>query len=131
LRLAHTEALPLLAVLGVVSGFATGLIAVAFRLGIELPLKIFLPGHDSAYFEGLSLPARMLLPLIGAAIVALIFHFSRKSARDVSVGHVIERYQKHQARLPLRNAVLHFFGGIIVAVSPQQLRPHSTRLWQE
>ncbi|RLA43320.1 MAG: chloride channel protein [Gammaproteobacteria bacterium] len=117
LRLAHTEALPQLAILGILSGFATGLVAVMFRLGIEWPLQSLLPGHDSENFEGLPLEIRFLLPFIGAIVIGAIFYFNPPKTRSVGVGHVIERYHHHQADLPLRNVILQFIGGILAAVS--------------
>jgi CIC family chloride channel protein len=117
LRLAHTEALPQLAILGILSGFATGLVAVVFRLGMEWPLQLTLPGSDSEGFESLPLQTRMLLPLVGALLIGIIFHFNSKQVRDGGVGHVIERYHRHQAHLPLKNAVLQFVGSIIAVIS--------------
>lgn len=117
LKLAHTEALPQLALLGILSGFATGLVAVVFRLGMEGPLQLMLPGNNSEGFEGLSLQARMLLPLLGALLIGIIFHFNSSQSREGGVSHVIERYHRHQAHLPLRNAVLQFFGSIIAVIS--------------
>ncbi len=117
LRLAHADALPQLAILGIFSGFATGLVAVAFRLGIEWPLRALLPNHNSEGFEALPLSARFMLPLIGAIIIGCIFHFNSSQARQMGVSHVINRYHSHQAYLPLRNALLQFIGGILAAVS--------------
>ena len=117
LQLAHAEALPQLAILGILSGFATGAVAIAFRMGMDWPLQMLLPNHDSEGFEALPWPLRFILPLVGALLIGCIFHFNSKQSRHVGVGHVIERYQKHQAHLPLRNAVLQFVGGILAVVS--------------
>lgn len=117
LRLAHADALPQLAILGILSGFATGLVAVIFRLAMEWPLRTMLPENNSEGFEALPPLLRFLLPLAGALVIGIIFHFSNKQARSVGVGHVIDRYQNHQAHLPLRNAVLQFVGGILAVIS--------------
>jgi chloride channel protein, CIC family len=117
LRLAHAEALPQLAILGVMSGFATGAVAVAFRVGMEWPLEILLPGHDAEGFEALPIALRFALPLVGALLIGCVFYFNSKQSRQMGVRHVIERYQSHQAHLPLRNAVLQFVGGILAVVS--------------
>lgn len=117
LRLAYGNALPQLALLGMISGLITGVIAVLFRLAVELPLASLLPSHSDEGFESLSPEMRLLLPVLGAlAIILLSFFISRvfgKDARSVGVGHVVERYQQHQAKLPVGNAVMQFFGGII------------------
>ncbi|MEH6544221.1 MAG: chloride channel protein [Porticoccaceae bacterium] len=121
LRLAYGNALPQLALLGIVSGLITGVIAVAFRLAVELPLTTLLPNHSDEGFESLSPEMRLLLPIVGAlaiiALSALIARVLGKDKRSVGVGHVVERYQQHQARLPAGNAVMQFFGGIIALLS--------------
>lgn len=117
LRLAHVEALPQLAILGVLSGFATGLVAVAFRLGMEWPLGQLLPGGNSEGFEALPAQLRFVLPLAGALVIGAIFHFAGPQAVHVGVGHVIDRYHSHQAHLPARNAILQFIGGTLAVVS--------------
>lgn len=116
-RLAHVDALPQLALLGIVSGIVTGLIAVAFRLAIEWPLELFLPNHQSEGFESLSLEARLLLPLAGTILLVLVLRRRSKAQRQCGVGHVIERYQQHQAHLPASNAIVQFIAGTLAAVS--------------
>ncbi|MEZ0151684.1 MAG: chloride channel protein [Candidatus Reddybacter sp.] len=116
-RLAHVDALPQLALLGLVSGIVTGLIAVAFRLAIEWPLEFFLPAQQSEGFESLPLEARLLLPLAGTMLLILVIRKRSKAGRQCGVGHVIERYQQHQAHLPASNAIAQFVAGTIAAVS--------------
>lgn len=117
LRLAHVDALPQLAILGILSGFATGLVAVMFRLGMEWPLARLLPGGGSESFETLSPELRFALPLTGALVIGGIFYLFGHQAQQVGVGHVIDRYQRHQAHLPARNAIVQFIGGIFAVVS--------------
>ena len=117
LRLAYVDALPQLAVLGILSGFATGLVAVVFRLGMEWPLAQLLPGGGSEGFETLSPQLRFALPLTGALVIGGIFYLFGRQAQQVGVGHVIDRYQRHQAHLPARNAILQFIGGILAVIS--------------
>ena len=116
-RLAHVDALPQLALLGIVSGIVTGLIAVAFRLAIEWPLELFLPTQQSEGFESLSLEARLLLPLAGTILLVVVMRKRSKAQRQCGVGHVIERYQQHQAHLPASNAIVQFIAGALAAVS--------------
>lgn len=116
-RLAHVDALPQLALLGIVSGIVTGLIAVAFRLAIEWPLEIFLPSQQSEGFESLPLEARLLLPLAGTLLLILLLRRRSKTERQCGVGHVIERYQQHQAHLPASNAITQFIAGSLAALS--------------
>ena len=65
-RLSGVDALPQLAVLGLLSGLITGGVILLFRLAIEWPLEHFLPGDGSESFEQLDLITRGLLPLAGA-----------------------------------------------------------------
>ncbi|PCJ34203.1 MAG: chloride channel protein [Cellvibrionales bacterium] len=116
-RLAHVDALPQLALLGLASGIVTGLIAVAFRLAIEWPLELFLPAHDSEGFESLPLEARLIIPLVGMLLIALVMRGRSKTERQCGVGHVIERYQQHQAHLPAKNAIVQFVAGSLAALS--------------
>lgn len=61
-RLSGVDALPQLAVLGLLSGLFTGGVILVFRLAIEWPLEHFLPGEGSESFEELDLLTRGLLP---------------------------------------------------------------------
>ena len=115
-RLAHADALPQLAILGCISGLLTALTAIAFRLSFELPLEYFLPG-DSESFEQLPVAARFLLPVIGALIIGLIMHYTKPEHHSVSVGHVLERMQHHQAQLPAANGLMQFVGGAIALLT--------------
>ncbi len=54
-RLSGVDALPQLAVLGLLSGLFTGGVILVFRLAIEWPLEYFLPGDGSESFEELDL----------------------------------------------------------------------------
>jgi chloride channel protein, CIC family len=115
-RLAHADALPQLAILGCISGFLTALIAITFRLSFELPLEFFLPG-DSESFEQLPTHIRFLLPVIGGLILGLIMHYTKPEHHAVSVGHVLDRMQHHQAQLPAANGLMQFVGGAVALLS--------------
>lgn len=115
-RLAYADALPQLALLGCISGFLTALIAITFRFSFELPLDFFLPG-DSESFEQLPTHIRFLLPVIGGLILGLIMHFTKPEHHSVSVSHILERMQHHQAQLPAANGLMQFVGGAIALIS--------------
>ena len=61
-KLATVDALPQLAILGLVSGLLAGAVIVIFRLLIEDTQAIFLPGGDSENYEALSSTARFIIP---------------------------------------------------------------------
>ena len=115
-RLAHTDALPQLAVLGCISGLLTALIAIAFRLSFEWPLALLLP-QGSESFEMLSRTASFILPVVGALVIGLIMHSCKTEYHTVGVGHILDRMQYHQAQLPAANGLLQFGGATIALLS--------------
>ena len=119
LRLAQNEALPLLALLGMLAGAFTSGTILLFRLAIEGPLETYLPGGDVENFEALSAWLRFSLPLSGAMLLAVIFHKLSIQSRIVGISHVLERLKNHQGHMPLSNFFAQFFGGIICAISGQ------------
>lgn len=115
--LASFDSVPQFAVLGIASGFVTGLVIIAFRLLLEWPLHYFV--GDPEDFESLSLIVTMLLPIAGAAVIFLLLALFKDSDREIGVVHVLERLSRHQGHLPLKNAVLQFFAGAIALASGQ------------
>lgn len=118
--LSYIDALPQLTLLGFVVGIITGLIIIAFRLLIDLPLHQLLPGH-SDNFEALTPQARGVLIFSGISALALLMHFIAPRNRDMSVSHVLDRMHNHQSKLPLKNWVLQFIGGVVCMVSGQSV----------
>src|SRR5690554_8218764 len=57
-KLSGVDALPQLAVLGLLSGILTGVVILLFRFAIEWPLEHFLPGVGSENFEQLDIITR-------------------------------------------------------------------------
>ena len=50
-RLAHLDALPQYALLGVLSGIVAGVVILIFRLTIEIPLQLWLSENNPENFE--------------------------------------------------------------------------------
>ena len=117
-RLADVDALPQLALLGILTGLVTAVVILVFRWAIELSL-LLLPGDSTENFEALSLQLRIALLMGGATLLGILLHRYTPSARRVGVVHVMERLSLHQGRLPLRNAVIQFLGGAIALISGQ------------
>ncbi|WIO74498.1 chloride channel protein [Porticoccaceae bacterium LTM1] len=113
-RLAFSDALPQLAILGLVSGIITGVIALLFRLSFELPLHALFEGDSTEAFESLPSMIHFLLPLGGALLVGIILHFIDPHRRQVGVSHVVERVHKHQGRMPSGNAITQFICGSLL-----------------
>lgn len=118
-RLSGVDALPQLAVLGLLSGLITGGVILVFRLAIEWPLEYFLPGEGSESFEELDLLTRGLLPLAGALALGLFLHRLTTHDRKVGIVHVMERLNYHQGYISVRSAMVQFITGVSTVVTGQ------------
>lgn len=118
-RVANLEALPQFALLGIVSGIISGLVILALRQAIEIPLRYWLPDNDPENFESLSKMAQFLAPLLGTLLIGLIFTYINREYRDVGVPHILERLNRHQGHLSLKNAGAQFLAAVISVVSGQ------------
>lgn len=118
-RLASANALPQLALLGLLTGVVTACVILVFRYSIEWG-SIYLLGMSSEEgYEELSSYTRVAWCMGGAALLALLLYRYSPSARRVGVVHVMERLSRHQGHLPLRNAMIQFFAGAIALISGQ------------
>lgn len=117
LRLASVDALPLLAVLGMLSGLVAGAVIIVFRYLIETTQAGFLPGADPENYEALSGIARFLLPTLGGLLIGLLFLRLNKKDLHVGVVHVLERLSYHQGYMPLKNFLVQFAGAAISIIS--------------
>ena len=118
-RLASLDSLPQFALLGTLSGIITGLIILAFRLAIEWPLMLSLPGGDDENFEALPEVARFLLPVIGALLLGILLRSIDPRHRPVGASHVLERLHFHEGHLSLKNAATQFIAGVVSIGSGQ------------
>lgn len=119
-QLSHIDALPQLTLLGLVTGVLAGLVIVLFRWLIDIPLALSLPEHGEN-FEGLSAETRMYLPIMAAVILGLILQGVNKLHHSTGIGHVLDRLQNHQGRMPLGNVVHQFLGGAVCLLSGQSV----------
>jgi len=117
LRVSLSEALPQLAIFGILCGLLAGSVMIAFRLLIETAQSLFLPGGNPENYEGLSAGFRVLIPLWGGVVVGILFQVVPEAARNVGVVHVMERLAYQQGRLPLVNAVMQFFGAALSIIA--------------
>lgn len=120
-RLSGTDALPQLALLGLLSGLITGGVILAFRLAIEWPLEHFLPGADSEAFEQLAPLTRGVMPLAGAVALALFLYKLPPMLRKVGVVYVMERLNYHQGYITFRSAVVQFVVGVTTVICGQSV----------
>lgn len=118
-RLAAVDAAPQLAMIGAITGLLTGIVIISFRAGIEITLSQWLPARNPENFEGLAREMRFALPMAGGLLLGLLLQPLRASQRRVGVVHVMERLSRHQGHLPLRNAAVQFFGGMLALITGQ------------
>ncbi len=116
LRLANPDAILPLAILGLLVGLLAGAIIIAFRLLIQYLQSFYLPPGPEDY-TSVDVLFRLLLPTLGGLLIGLIFHFTPPADRYIGVVHVIERLTYFHGYLPLRNAVLQFFGAALSIAS--------------
>ena len=116
LRMAYVDALPQLAILGIVSGLVSGAITILFRLVVDLGAVTLFNMESAESYESLDPWGRFAIAVSGGVIVGVLFYFIRDSSRHVGVTHVIERLNFHQGYLPLRNAVMQFLGAALSIV---------------
>ncbi len=109
LRLANPDAILLVAVLGMLIGLLAGGIIIGFRLLVEYLQSFYLPSGSENY-ASVDVLFRLLLPTLGGLLIGLLFHFTPAADRHVGIVHVIERLIYYHGYLPLRNALLQFFG---------------------
>jgi len=115
-RLARPDALLLLAVLGLFTGFLAGGVIVLFRFLVEGSQDAFLPGNGSENYEGLGTTIRFLLPAISGILLALLFYKSAKGIRVLGIARVMERMAYHQGYMTVRGFFMQFFGAAIAII---------------
>jgi chloride channel protein, CIC family len=119
-KLATGDSLPQLTVLGLLTGIIAGAIIVLFRWVVEIPLGYFLPGNFEN-FEATSRYIHFFLPFAGAAALGLILQCVDKRHHAASIGHVLDRLQNHQGRMPAGNFATQFFGGAACLLTGQSI----------
>ena len=120
LSVARPDAVPQLALLGIVAGILAGLTIIAFRLLAERLQSGLLAGQ-AGHFAALAPEHRLYLALFGGLILGLMFQWLSRDARRVGILHVLERLEYHQGRMPWRNAVSQFLGGTLAIISGQSI----------
>ncbi len=118
-KLASSEPLLQFSLLGVISGVCCALVMLAFRFLIEWPSSLWLPGHNLENFQALPWFWHLLLPIAGALVLIAFLRKLPQTDSRVGVPHVIARLHAHQGYLPLKNALVQFFGGALCIASGQ------------
>lgn len=112
-RLSHSDALPQLVSLGVISGILAALIIVGFRWLFETPLLMAM--GDSEGFGSLTRPARFLLPCLGAIDSLASLHEASNRLRSAEaealvVVPVIKSEAKPVLGVITKTNILNYYG---------------------
>ncbi|NOX09188.1 MAG: chloride channel protein [Gammaproteobacteria bacterium] len=117
LHLANANTLPLLSILGLITGSLVSAAIITLLLIIEAGQTAILSGNHAIAYAHLPLSYRFLLPVMGGLVIGLILHYLNKEDRQLGITHVIERLHYHQAQLPVRNAVIQFITASLSIIS--------------
>ena len=120
LQTARPDALIQLSLLGLLTGLLAGLVIVAFIFTLDTALRLWLPAH-AENFEGLAASTRLMAPLLGAAILGLLFRLFAKPTTTLGVVNVLERLRYHEGYMKTRDFFLQFLGGSIALISGQSM----------
>ncbi len=120
-RLARPDALLLLAVLGLLTGFLAGGVIILFRLLVENSQYFFLPStgsesFNSENFEGLDTSLRFLFPIISSILLAFLFYKYAKGIRVLGISRVMERMAYHQGYMTVRGFFIQFIGAALAII---------------
>ena len=106
-----------ISLLGAVTGLMAGVLVTLFRFAIEQAQIWLLPDGQIGNYEALPGWLRFVLPVAGALILALIFERLPADRRAVGIVHLLDYLRFRKQRLPLANAIVQFFGGLLAIVS--------------
>jgi len=123
---AHDAVIPL-ALLGALSGILTGIVIALFRLCIEANnafLIRFFAGDaqgqiNQTDFEHLQANHVFWLVFGGAILLGALYQCIPHGLRQTGLSHVIVKLHNNNAKMPIGNAVLQFFGAILALGSGQ------------
>lgn len=108
-HLATLNNVALLALLGAMAGFASGLVILLFRLLVENVLQFTLGGPEA--FETLAYQWHLLLPVCGVALLSIGYRWLKPEERRTGIALVIERFHLFQGIMSLRGLLIQYVAG--------------------
>ncbi len=104
-------------ILGICAGVAAAGVILAFDVLIASLTGLWLePGKG---YESLPQWQRFALPVVGAMVLGLAFHYIPSVHREVGIVHVLSRMHSHYGRLPIRNLVTQILAGAFALATGQ------------
>ena len=99
--------------LGLVAGLLSAGAILAFEWQIQALASLWMAEGSPDNFEALPGWQRFAIPLVTALLLGLVFSVLKPEDRETGIVHVLSRMHSHYGQLPLRNALVQFFGGAI------------------
>jgi len=116
-QLSSPDAILPLSILGLIAGTLAALTIIAFCLLVDYLQLALLPIDVVEDFEAMSAAWRVGAAVAGGLLIGLLFRLTSEGAHTVGLLHMLERLAHHQGRLPWRNAVVQFIGGVVSIVA--------------
>jgi CIC family chloride channel protein len=105
--------------LGILAGVTSALVILGFYFLITRISSLWLGDYGAESFENLASWQQFALPVAGAVVMGVIFSALRPNDREVGIVHVLSRMDSHYGQLPIRNALVQFFGAAIALSTGQ------------
>lgn len=105
--------------LGIIGGLASGMIVLAFEVAITQLGGLLAQPSDAGDFESLPTWLLIALPAGGATVLGGIYALLKPEDRETGIVHVISCMHANYGALPLRNAIVQFFGGAFALATGQ------------
>jgi H+/Cl- antiporter ClcA len=99
--------------LGVFAGLFSAAAVLAFEWQIEAIGALWMGDGSPDDFESLPAWQRFAIPGGAAILLGAIFSALKPEHRETGIVHVVSRMDSHYGQLPLRNALVQFFGGAV------------------
>ncbi len=119
LRLANNTSLLHFSLMGVMVGLSTAVVMLGFRFLIEWPPTLWMPNQNPEDFESLPRWLYFALPFGSAIILGALLKRVSKDSLRTGIPHVITHLHAHDGRLPIKNAVIQFWGGAFALATGQ------------
>lgn len=115
--MAQNRSLVILSLLGLLCGALVGLLMVAFEWGIVALRQLIYFGDPGLDFGLASDTQRWATPVIAMLVLGVAIAAIPATWRFTGVAHVIDRIVRHDAILPLRNAIVQGLGAMLALAS--------------
>jgi CIC family chloride channel protein len=117
--LANEQALIPYAILGVITGLATGLLIVLFRSAIEWSSALWLIGSGNVDFSQFTNFRLFLIPAFGALAIGLAMQWLPADDRASGLSYIVARLHNYNSYIPLKNTLVQFFLGSLALITGQ------------